>query len=63
MVCVSYALPYEVSLTVVLVGGTALTAGNCTACHLLDTSQLTVETVADILARSSEKDGVAAIEG
>jgi hypothetical protein len=51
---------YKVNLTVVLVGvGTALAAGNCTACHLLDTSRLTVETVADILAHSSEKEGVA----
>jgi hypothetical protein len=46
---------------VVLVVGSAPTAGNCTAFHLLDTSRLTVEVVADILARSSGTGVVAAV--
>lgn len=38
------------------------TAGNCTASHLLDMSQVSVEVGADILAHSFEKDGIAAVE-
>jgi hypothetical protein len=48
-------------MVVLVVVGTALTAGNCTAFHLLDTSRLTVEVVADILAHSSDTDIVAAV--
>lgn len=49
-------------MVVLVVVGTALPAGTCTAFHLLDTSRLTVEVVADILAHSSEKEVVAAVE-
>ncbi len=49
-------------MVVRVVMGTALTAGNCTAFHLLDMSRLTVEVVADILAHSSDTEVVAAVE-
>ena len=52
----------EVSSMVVLVVKTALTADKYIAFHLLDMSQLTAEVGADILAHSSEKDGIAAVE-
>lgn len=49
--------PDVVSPLVVLV-----VVGSYIAFHLLDTSRLTVEVVADILAHSSDMDSVAAVE-
>jgi hypothetical protein len=56
------AIPKVSPMVELVVVGTALTAGNCTAFHLLDTSQLTVEEEVDFLAHSSDTDVVAAIE-
>ena len=42
-------------MVVLVVVGTELIAGNCTAFHLLDASRLTVEVASDTLAHSSDK--------
>ena len=48
-------------MVVLVVVGTALIAGNCTAFHPLDMSRLTAEVAADNLAHSSDT-VVAAVE-
>ena len=59
MFCLPHSLPpYAVSSMVALVVvGTALAVGSCIAFHLLDTSRLAVEVVADILAPSEKEIG------
>ncbi len=57
-----YELVHISLLVALVVVGTALTADNCAASHLRNTTRLTLAAGADILARSSDKEVVALVQ-